>query len=147
MSVRVSSRIFWLGGGKKSLTTPVLVACYQGRIDPAARVHATTVDGEMYNVTKYRLLLNMIRKRQRTDVERESVVASSSCYSGSLLAGRVLGELITDQSHMHKVIYGTRRRYFYKHFTFCCLHYQHGRCMPSRSIRPWCYFVLLWDIS
>ncbi len=48
------------------MTTPTFVACYQGRIEQpeAARGHATTVDGEMYNVTKYRLLLNVTRYRK-----------------------------------------------------------------------------------
>ena len=70
-----------------------------------------------------RLWLNMIRKRQRADVERESVFAP---FSGSLLADRVLGELMTDQSHnLLENCY----------FTFCCLHNQHGSCMPSRRLQ------------
>ena len=41
----------------------------------------------------------------------------------------VLGELMTAQSHMNKVIYWARGR------TFCCLHYQHRSCMRSRCLR------------
>ncbi len=54
-----------------------------------------TVDGEMYNVTKYRLWLNIISKRQRADVERERVSSLHPpvILEACMLAGRVLGEL------------------------------------------------------
>ncbi len=45
-------------------------------------------------------------------LKEESVFAPFPSYSGACWQAGVLGELMTDQSHMHKVIYGTRVCYF-----------------------------------